>query len=77
MTHMKRSIHDRLVEVERAGFTIAAVRQDGKHVRIGAVTPAGRAVTMTVAKTPSDWRAQKNFVALLRRLARAEAPNGG
>jgi hypothetical protein len=45
----------------------------GKHWRVLASYAGGRAMPFTLASSPSDWRARKNFIAFLRRAARARA----
>ena len=68
---MKRAIRDRLAELERQGFIVDRIRR-GKHAKIDAVAPNGRPLMIVVGVTPSDYRAPRNFAALLRRFARQE-----
>ena len=60
---MRRAIRERLDELARQGFVIAAVRQGRTHIKLNVVTPTGRPMMIVVGATPSDRRAQHNFAA--------------
>jgi hypothetical protein len=49
---------------------VADVDLDGRHYKLS-WTANGRNRHLVISKTPSDWRAGKNCVALLQRLLRA------
>jgi hypothetical protein len=69
---VKRTIRDRIAELERQGLVVDRIRR-GKHVKLGVTAPDGRALMIVVGVTPNDHRAPRNFAALLRRFARTES----
>lgn len=53
-------------ETEKLGLTIVSV-EEGEHHKIR-VAYQGRSALWVIGGTPSDWRAEKNNIARLRRI---------
>lgn len=63
---MKKSVAEK--HIQDAGLSIEGYRKRAHHV-FRCQTIAGRKVTVVAAFTSSDWRADKNFVSMLKRMA--------
>ena len=55
-----------LAEVRSAGGDVSATVEQGKHLKLRIVGPAGRSM-VTLSRTPSDPRSDMNHVACVRR----------
>jgi hypothetical protein len=49
------------------------VSKRGKHIKVR-FTYEGHPLTVIVASSPSDWRAEQNKMAFIRRMLREAAP---
>lgn len=59
-------------EIVRVGGTVNECTKGKKHWKIFWTTPAGRKVLAVCAATASDYRAERNALALIRREIRME-----
>ena len=73
MTHYARR-QKRLIE--SIGAQVAAFDLTGSgHLRFVVVTPAGAKHKLVCGSTPSDWRADRNMLALVRKWCAKPAAN--